>query len=142
MTPAEIRAELQRRAGDIRPVTGYWIDGIVHDDFEEADSFCETCAEKLAEKGGQVVRDGDAGDGLRWCSECDTLLDRRIVGAVDVEVEIAHHEETPPTKPKHWAELLLAMAEIPPEDWREAKDGPVEPSPLWERVEKILEKQA
>ena len=142
MTPTEIRAELQRRAGDVRPVTAYAIDGIVHDNFEEADSFCEACAEKLAENGGKVVRDDPEGDSLRWCPECDALLDRRLVDAVDVDVEIEHHEETPPTEPKHWAELLLAMAEIPPEDWRTAEDEPVKPSPLWERVEKILEKQA
>lgn len=138
MTPAEIRAELQRRAGDTRPVTAYAIDGIVHDAHEDADSFCEPCAETLAEKGGEVVLDDSEGDDLRWCSECGALLDWRIVGTEGVINEIAHHEETPPTKPEHWAELSLAMAEIPPEDWRTAEDGPVDPSPLWTRVERIL----
>lgn len=138
MIPAEIRAELQRRAGNIRPVTAYAVDGIVHNVHEDADSFCEPCAEKLAKKGGVVRLDDDEGDSLRWCAECEALLDRRIVYVEDVETEIAHHEEIPPTEPEHWAELLLAMAAIPPEDWRTVEGEPVEPSPLWARVERIL----
>lgn len=138
MTPAEIRVELQRRAGDIVPVTAYWIEGIVHGHHEEAHSFCESCAEKLAEKGGKVRLDAVEGGGLRWCSECEALLDYRIDSVGGADGEITHHEDTHPTKPLHWAELLLAMAEIPPEDWRTAEDRPVEPSPLWARVEKIL----
>jgi hypothetical protein len=140
VTPAEIRAELQRRAGNIQPVIAYAIDGIVHDHHKEADSFCLDCAEKIAEAGGTIVEDDDEGDGLRWCRECDALLDWRIIGTEGVIEEIDHYEEKPPSEPAHWADLLLAMAEIPPEDWRGPEDEEVESSPLWARVEAILMK--
>lgn len=140
MTPAEIRAELQQRAGDIGPMIAFAIIGIMHNDYEEADSFCLLCAEKLAERGGEIVRYDVEGDYLRWCRECSALLDWCIVGIEGVVEEIGRYEETPPSEPAHWAALLQAMAEIPPEDWRSPSDPPVEPSPLWARVEAILKK--
>lgn len=136
MTPEQIRAELSRRAAGIVPRVAFWIEGLDPPDGEALD-FCETCADERG--GGEEVRrdfytDSDI---LRWCDGCSALLEYRI-GQEEAEEAVAHFEAEPPTEPKHWAELLLAMAEVPPEDWRTPSDPPVEPSPLWMRVQALL----
>lgn len=137
-----IRAELQRRAGEIKPVAAWYIEGLDHPEHPslgEQSSFCEACARRLATKGDSVRRElcSDS-DTLRWCEVCGALLDFRLVSEDEVEAELRCWEETPPSEPLHWAELLQAMAEVAPQDWREPSDPPVEPSPLWSRVEAIL----
>ncbi|HZL94053.1 MAG TPA: hypothetical protein VFB99_10430, partial [Vicinamibacterales bacterium] len=100
----------------------------------EALDYCWPCAQDVA--GDLEVRadlnvDSDA---LRWCDGCGALLAYRI-GPEEAEAEVGHFERTPPSKPTDWAELLHAMAEVPPEDWR---DPPVGESQLWDRVRALL----
>lgn len=142
MTPTEIRAELQRRAESIAPVTAFYVESLNTVRHDEASSFCEACAEKLAGD-LQVRRDDVEGDQLRWCEECGALLDWRLVNEDSAAEAIEHFESKPPAVPTEWAELLLAVAEVAPGDWGVAwrAEGltvaDVEPSPLWARVEAL-----
>jgi len=139
MTSAQvetIRAELRRLAGDAVALRAHFIEDFEPPDGEARD-FCEACAQERAGE-LEVRREYNSdSDILRWCEGCGTLLDFRI-GPEDAEEEVGHFEATPPTEPAHWAELLRATAEVPPEDWREPTDPRVEPSPLWARVEALL----
>lgn len=136
-TQAEaIRTELSRRASGVIALRAHFIEDFEPPDGETND-FCEPCAQERA--GALEVRrePNSDSDSLRWCEGCGALLDYRI-GPEGAEDEVRHFEEKPPTEPAHWAELLHAMAEVPPEDWRVPTDQPVAPSPLWARVEALL----
>ena len=131
-----VSAELSRRAAGVVPQPAHHVDGFDPPDGESKD-FCEPCAEAVA--GDLEVRrefNSDS-DTLRWCETCGTLLGYRI-GPKQAEQEIVHFATRLPTTPGHWAELLHAMAEVPPEDFREQGDPPEEPSPLWARVSALL----
>jgi hypothetical protein len=138
VTPAEIRVELARRAGGIVPLPAHYLEDpdpeVVIGDVRD---FCRPCA--FAAAGNLDVRreQNSDSDVLRSCDACGALLDYRV-GPEDAAEEIEGWEESPPRTARDWAELLHAMAEVPPEDFREPGDPPVDPSPLWARVEALL----
>lgn len=136
MTPAEIRAELTRRAAGIVPQPAHYIEDFEPPDGECRD-FCEPCARAVAGR-LRVRREPNAdSDFIRCCETCGALLDYRVMPE-DVEEEIERWEEKPPRAASDWAELLQAMAEVEPADFREPGDPPVEPSLLWARVAALL----
>jgi hypothetical protein len=134
--PVALRAELKRRAAGIEPKWTYWIEGF-EPPYGEGKNFCEPCA--IAAAGDLDVSrelNPDAHT-LRFCEGCAAMLDGRI-GPEEAQGEVEHFETRPPTTREHWAELLQALAEVPPEDFRRPTDPPVEPSLLWARVAAIL----
>ena len=134
--PAEIRAELTRRAAGIVPRPAHYIEDFEPPDGECRD-FCEPCARAAAGR-LRVRREPNAdSDFIRCCETCGALLDYRVMPE-DVEEEIERWEEKPPRAASDWAELLQAMAEVEPADVWEPGDPPVEPSPLWARVAALL----
>lgn len=135
MTPAEIRAELTRRAAGIKPLPAHYVEDFEPPDGECRD-FCEPCARAAAGR-LRVRRETNAdSDFIRCCEACGALLDYRVMPE-DVGEEVERWEETPPRTASDWAELLQAMAEVEPADFREPGD-PVEPDPLWARVAALL----
>lgn len=136
MTAQEIRARLARLAGGVAPKAAHYIEDFDPPDGEATD-FCEPCAEERAGHRRVCRESNHDSDMLRWCADCGALLDFRI-GPEEAAVEVARFEAEPPTEPRHWAELLHAMAEVPPEDWRGPGDPQVPPIPLWARVQALL----
>jgi hypothetical protein len=138
--PDAIRAELARRAAGVAPQPPHYIE-----DFEppygEAKDFCEPCAVNAASDLEVLQEFNSDSDVLRWCEGCGALLSFRI-GPEEAEEWIEGFEVQPPSTSAQWAELLQAVAEVPPEDFRELDDPPVEPSLLWARVEAILRRSA